>query len=64
MMPVGLESPSERSGGEAFALHLSQRINYKPAVLSLIEEGRLWIIETSASKMTRSHRERAEFRPK
>lgn len=64
MTLVGLESPSERYGGEAFALHLSQRIKHKPAVLSLTDEGKVWTIETSAAKMTRSHRERAEFRSK
>ena len=64
MTPVGLKSPSERSDGEVFALHLSQRINHKLAVLSLTDEGRLWIIETSVAKMTRSHGERAEIRSK
>ena len=64
MTHVGLESPSERSGGEALALHLSQRINLKLAVLSLTGEERLWIMETSPAKMTRSHGERAEFKSK
>ena len=64
MTLVGIESSSERYGGEAFALHLSQRIKHKPAVLSLTDEGKVWIIETFATKITRSHRERAEFRPK
>ena len=64
MTPDGLESLSERSDGEAFALHLSQRISHKPAVLCLRDEGRLWIIDTSASKMTLSRRERADIKPK
>ena len=64
VMPVDLESPTERSDGEALDLHLSQRINQKQASLSLNADWMVWAIGISASKMTRSHEERAEFKPK